>query len=496
MIVDDEVLARIGIKTFLDGKEGISVAECFSDAGEALVYLERTVVDVVITDIEMEGMDGLAFIEKIREKKLAGGIIILSSHNDFQYARKAIELKANQYILKQELTEEVLIEAVLRVQRETAGSFSNADRLPRKEGVERLEESLIAQDSLYYAAALLIPEESGERGGTINKEMLYGLLENLMRRYPFGELFRVGEEMFVLIHFAEEKGEEANHRAQIISLCEDLIENVRLYTNHRISIGLSALFRNLKDVRTQYHRAVAAAQQNFYEEESAEPYYDAECMTKDAPEGHFHTDAFLEEDGEQQFREELENFLKRCGDVNLDIEILRQTLISMISVMVYRILHGYHFPEETVRRWEQKYQYIRVISEAYEKKELVRRLDMVMCELRMELLTQLRMDEFGGVYRYVDEHMNDRISLTELAEMSCMSTAVFCKKFKERTGVTLIEYINARRIDLVKRYLGDPNRSLEEIAEETGFSSANYMVRVFKKVTGETIRDFRKTMGE
>ena len=53
IIVDDEILSRIGLQSFLDGKEGIVVSGIFGEAEEALHFLEENVVDIVLTDIEM-----------------------------------------------------------------------------------------------------------------------------------------------------------------------------------------------------------------------------------------------------------------------------------------------------------------------------------------------------------------------------------------------------------------------------------------------------------
>ena len=55
-----------------------------------------------------------------------------------------------------------------------------------------------------------------------------------------------------------------------------------------------------------------------------------------------------------------------------------------------------------------------------------------------------------------------------------------------------IQYINLKKIEKVKEYLKRPEYTLGEIADLTGFSNENYMVRVFKKITGSTITDYRK----
>ena len=92
IIVDDEILSRIGLQSFLDGKEDIVVSGIFGEVQEAFRFLEENMVDVVLTDIEMSEINGLEFIRQIRQRHLAKGVIIVSCHDDFSYAQKAISL--------------------------------------------------------------------------------------------------------------------------------------------------------------------------------------------------------------------------------------------------------------------------------------------------------------------------------------------------------------------------------------------------------------------
>ena len=65
IIVDDEILARIGIQSLLDNAEDIQVVGSFGLARDALEFMKTSLVDIVITDIEMPEMNGLEFIKKI-----------------------------------------------------------------------------------------------------------------------------------------------------------------------------------------------------------------------------------------------------------------------------------------------------------------------------------------------------------------------------------------------------------------------------------------------
>lgn len=76
-----------------------------------------------------------------------------------------------------------------------------------------------------------------------------------------------------------------------------------------------------------------------------------------------------------------------------------------------------------------------------------------------------------------------------------MSVSTFCKKFKDRTGMTLVQYLNEHRIEKAKIYLRSSEYSLGEVSELTGFANTNYLVRVFKKITGQTVSEYRKKFG-
>ena len=115
LIVDDEILARVGIQSLLENSQEIQVVGSFNLASEALEFLKTTIVDIIITDIEMPYMDGLEFIRRIREQNLVQGVIILSCYDKFEYAKQAISLGTDGYILKNSITREALEKEICSV---------------------------------------------------------------------------------------------------------------------------------------------------------------------------------------------------------------------------------------------------------------------------------------------------------------------------------------------------------------------------------------------
>jgi AraC-like DNA-binding protein len=92
------------------------------------------------------------------------------------------------------------------------------------------------------------------------------------------------------------------------------------------------------------------------------------------------------------------------------------------------------------------------------------------------ILHQLR-----PVLKYVDQHYNQKITLTELAIMANMSRHHFCRVFKNITGKPPIEYINHLRINAAIELLKEGHLNISEIALTVGFNDSNYFSRLFKK---------------
>ena len=92
---------------------------------------------------------------------------------------------------------------------------------------------------------------------------------------------------------------------------------------------------------------------------------------------------------------------------------------------------------------------------------------------------------------YIRDHSDDELSLGAVAHVVNMSATYFSEKFKEMTAINFVEYVARTRVEKARNLLLNPNRRVCEVAFEVGFQSLSQFNRMFKKVVGESPRDYR-----
>ncbi len=114
-LVDDEPWALVVLKNMIAWSDyGFSVSGEAEDGEQALERIEHTNPDLIISDIRMPGMDGLALMEKLRKLGRRTQVLLVSGYTDFEYARKAMQLGCAGYLVKP-VEEKELTEALKRV---------------------------------------------------------------------------------------------------------------------------------------------------------------------------------------------------------------------------------------------------------------------------------------------------------------------------------------------------------------------------------------------
>jgi YesN/AraC family two-component response regulator len=98
-----------------------------------------------------------------------------------------------------------------------------------------------------------------------------------------------------------------------------------------------------------------------------------------------------------------------------------------------------------------------------------------------------------SVLAFVEEHYAKSIRLEDVASIANLNVNYFSHRFSQDTGMTFLEYLTGVRIRKAKQLIERYRLSAEEVAYRVGYPNANYFVKVFKKVTGMTLSEFKQT---
>ncbi|MFO7321524.1 MAG: response regulator transcription factor [Chloroflexota bacterium] len=116
LLADDHAILRSGLRLLIEGQPGLEVVGEAGDGQEALEKARTLKPDLILLDLNMPGLDGLAALPQIREQSPDSRVLILTMHDDVSYLQQALNAGASGYVLKRAVDSELLlaIETVLR----------------------------------------------------------------------------------------------------------------------------------------------------------------------------------------------------------------------------------------------------------------------------------------------------------------------------------------------------------------------------------------------
>ncbi len=105
----------------------------------------------------------------------------------------------------------------------------------------------------------------------------------------------------------------------------------------------------------------------------------------------------------------------------------------------------------------------------------------------------LKLHRAQMIFDYIAKHYSEPITSKHLADLCHVNESYFCRFFKKSFGKTPLSYLNEYRAEKAALLLRESQKSITEIALETGFENSNYFTRIFRKIKGVSPSVFRKT---
>ena len=175
-------------------------------------------------------------------------------------------------------------------------------------------------------------------------------------------------------------------------------------------------------------------------------------------------------------------------------QVLRRAPSRADTEKVGRALmdHGVRFTAEMRKAWEEN----PLLSP--DKYNAIVRLLSFFAEQLSGLINQIVVEKQNTepplvvkAREYINQHKNEALSLTAVAQAAGASIFHFCKVFHKSTGLKFTDYVARVRLEEARTQLLNPNRRISEVAYDVGFQSLTQFNRMFKRVFGQSPTDFR-----
>ncbi len=519
-IVDDEVIVREGIRSKIDWETSeFSFAGEAADGEIALSMIQDIKPDILITDIKMPFMDGLELARMAKKLQPWIRIIILSGHDEFEYAKKAISIGVEDYMLKP-FTADDLLASMHKVAKELdkqKQQFTDINRM----------KSALETNAVLMREKLLTDIVMGSIAGPDAVQKASEQHINLIARY-----------YQVLVSELHTKEENVNDlimaKTKLMSLTRDETALISFFISPEkfVCIILSSDQETLED--TAYNLADSIQHEILSDGKCnvvtaigssvdrtayiSNSYKDADHVLKVCGYNGRNKIAGVNDirkDEEESFslpaNDPLVDRLKFAGEGEIDqivaqymeliggnqgqFSVIASYLLVDVIVAVSKLVEDLggdikdEMPELVTRGFVDN----AVQSETIFINEVRRILNKVL-EYRNSHMQGRYGDVILKAKKYIEANYADQdICLHSVADEVHLSPNHFSTIFSQECGITFIEHLTNVRIEQAKKLLKDGQKRSADIAYEVGFNDPHYFSFIFKKTTGLTPREFRNS---
>lgn len=504
VIVEDEAVIRGGLAGLIPKlSPEYEIAGLASDGREGLEVIARTHPDLVIMDIQMPEMDGLEMLRRLREREVMCRVIVLTAYNKFEYAKQAIHLGIENYLLKPikipELQE--TLDKIYRQYQEEAEQNGIRERLFSLEQIIRgcilaeveiddnLDRIIRSQYGVGTEDSLAICGVSLDEHYDEDREQVVRTIESYAGKsgdyaYTLIQSSRFHMILFVLYRM---KDPDALYRRSIRTIAPAMIRNLK-----HTPVMEWILCRGFHELPEAFGKLVDCRKWNL-------------CF----PVGTMIPVRELEnhETVPLRYSMQIEGHLKTAV-----IERRQDSYQKVLQMLIRECQSGTHHPDE-IREICVRFclailaetQVIGRIDPRISRQDVVGRvsgavtwetIEKVFEELYHSVVAENENDAnisplIRHAIRIIEGCYSEGITLEELAGKLGVLQEYLSTQFKKETGSTFKETVRRYQIVRVKELLLQSNLKLGQIADMAGYSDPKYMSRVFREEVGMLPTEFR-----
>lgn len=518
-IVDDEVIVREGIRNKIQWDDTpFTLAGEAGDGEIALSMIQEIKPDILITDIKMPFMDGLQLSMIVKNIQPWIRIIILSGHDEFDYAKEAIKIGVDDYILKP-FSSEDLMKSMLKASRkidqqksqniqrsENENETNSQQYLHRQLFLRRLlteqhntsslmneaAEHGIDLHSVFFIVCLCQINSSDKAAETLQniRNRIHACTENMHKVL----VHTISLDRFACILRSSNKDkieEESFSFAQTIQH-EVMMENDSTVITAIGSIAESPeqISKSFSDAESILSLCKIAGKNRIFCYGDIHTHENSSLILQE----HDPVVEQLKYASANEVEKIVEGYISLLGENPGHFSIIASYLLIEVIMAVSKLVEelGDNIQQVMPRILTRDF-----VTHSVESPEiLIHEVNSILHEIiswRDNRSSGRYADVILKAKRYIEDNYNNpSVCLHTVAEHVCLSPNHFSTVFSQECGNTFIEYLTEIRISKAKKLLKTTQKRSADIAYEIGFSDPHYFSYIFKKHTGMSPREYRQ----
>lgn len=495
LIADDEELFREGLAMDVDWETcGLELVGLAANGHEALAMVSEFKPDIVVTDIRMPNIDGLEFIKKAKELSQDIQFIIVSGHEEFEYAQRAVKLGVCDFLLKPLDDEEL---QNLLIERKTLIMKNRKQKRDRsiRDTFLRLNSWNEKDDSLYHCIINIQNDDYSSFESTI-KEFYLEIEKCIQLNQETAILESRNGTTVICLNGRQEKELKSN----IDKFVTTIRRNNVLNQNYSYSIGVGSIKYGSEKLNSSYDEAKTALNQKYLEGNNRVFYFE-KLKSSEPGKGLDMKDL----DYSELLKAVIEGHKEKMDSCLLKL-IQITGFMGKDSYAYGLMITGNVFTETLKILDESGSDSMEVLGNpmsVYEKITSRQTMEEMFQELRINLdviQKHLTLKSSGGneaLFQKIRNWMNNqyrlpRINLQSAAEEFNISQGHLCSIFSNYSDDTFTEYLTTLRINKACELIMSSDYMVYEIAYKVGYSNPTYFNSVFKKKTGLSPGQYKK----
>lgn len=523
IIADDEEIERKAFSLFIARTfPEIKVAEAINGI-ELVDQVMRNEPDIIVADINMPGLNGLDAIKMLRSKKLDAKIIILTAHDQFEYAQQALSLGADHYVLKPVKREKMM----QTIQACMSSIDEEAEKSDKRRRLEKIVEELDPVIETDVMISLLL-EPFNQDGFQIYLDILgIHFSEGYVVTFDLatvGKNLKQTDDIDVSVNKKEvvtfiKKEMKANYHCLVGPLTNNRVSVLVVHENpihperfkvlstqfselisqkvyqssqSKIRIGIGRLYQSANALPKSHRESILSLADQTVR--SCVTYYgdiygeSLEC--KVSIENEKEIVKHILQNNRAACNAVLQALFEEYEELN-EMERVKDRILSFLVLLNRSLEEAYPSVEHKFLSLNRIYKEVLGFGQIKELEIWVQRIiDLTFRNLETARKTKINSHVKKAIQYMNMEYMKD-LSLEQVATEIGISPYYLSRLFKQESGKTFIEYLTEIRIAQAMLLLKGDTYSIKELAEKVGYTNSTYFCKVFKKHTGKTIGAYK-----